>query len=129
MQVGADASADGLLDGAMMRPGAAAARQRLEAITTAGLFYPAFALVAVVSFFPLFYAVRQSLHRTDYLETAEFVGLRNFFELFGTGGGLHFLSVSLLFVGGTLVLAVPLGIGLALLLSRKLRFQSVFRVY
>ncbi len=107
---------------------AATRRRRNEAVTTAGLFYPAFFLVAVVSFLPLFYAIRQSLHRADYLETGAFVGLRNFIELFTVGGGLHFLSVSVLFVAGTLALAVPLGMSLALLLARKLRFQAVFRV-
>ena len=89
------------------RPGAPASfgsrrRRRNEAISTAAMFYPAFALVAAISFFPLFYAVRQSLHRADYLELGGFVGLRNFVTLFATGGGLHFLSVSLLFVAGTL---------------------------
>ncbi|HEY0420419.1 MAG TPA: sugar ABC transporter permease, partial [Acetobacteraceae bacterium] len=102
-------------------------RRRGEAATTAVLFYPAFALVAAVSFFPLFYAVRQSLHRADYLELGAFVGLRNFVILFTTGGGPHFLSVSLLFVAGTLVLTVPLGMGLALLLARPIRFRTGFR--
>ena len=114
------------LGGAASR--AARRRRRGEAAGTAAMFYPAFALVAAVSFFPLFYAIRQSLHRADYLELGAFVGLRNFVTLFAAGGGLHFLSVSLLFVAGTLALAVPLGIGLALLLARPIRFRTAFRL-
>jgi ABC-type sugar transport system permease subunit len=121
------------LSAGAIRPGipgsfAARRRRRKQAASTAALFYPAFALVAAVSFFPLFYAIRQSLHRADYLEVGEFVGLRNFVTLFVSGDGFHFLSVSILFVAGTLALAVPLGMGLALLLARPIRCRSAFRV-
>lgn len=109
------------------RVGAPSRRRAAGDALGAGMFYPAFALVASVSFFPLFYAVRQSLHTADYLEVGRFVGLANFVTLFTTGGGWHFLLVSLEFVVGSLLLTVPLGIGLALLLARKLRFAVVFR--
>lgn len=112
-----------------LAPGTLGHRRRLrEAIATALMFYPAFILVAAVSFFPLFYAIRQSLHRADYLELGAYVGLSNFVNLFTRGGGPHFLFVSLCFVAGTLVVALPVGIGLALLLSRPIRFRSLFRV-
>lgn len=104
-------------------------RLRKERLEAAGLFYPAFALVVAVSFFPLFYAVRQSLHEADYLELGRFVGLDNFVRLFTEGGGLQFLSVSIAFVAGTLLLTVPLGIGLAVLLSRPIRGGMVFRTF
>ena len=101
--------------------------QRAERLQTATFFYPAFLLVAVVSFFPLFYAIRQSLHAADYLELGAFVGFENYVELFASGGGLWFVAASILFVSGTLVVSVPVGVGLALLLSRPIRFRSFFR--
>jgi multiple sugar transport system permease protein len=109
------------------RAGTAAGRRRHEALSTAAMFYPAFALVAAVSFFPLFYALRQSVHRADYLDLGRFVGFGNFVTLFSTGGGLHFVAVSMMFVAGTLMVALPAGVGLALLLSRPLRLRGLFR--
>jgi ABC-type sugar transport system permease subunit len=102
-------------------------RRRREVTWAAVFFYPAFLLVAAVSFFPLFYAIRQSVHMADYLELGSFVGLENYANLFSTGGGLWFVAASLLFVGGTLALSVPLGVGLALLLSQPIRFRGFFR--
>jgi ABC-type sugar transport system permease subunit len=93
----------------------------------AAFFYPAFALVVAVSFFPLFYAVRESLHRTDYLDLGDFVGFANYRELFSQGGGLAFVSTSILFVLGTLALSAPIGVGLGLLLARPIRFRGFFR--
>lgn len=92
------------------------------------LFYPAFALVVAVSFFPLFYAIRQSLHAADYLELGPFVGLNNFVTLFTEGGGFHYLKVSIAFVVGSLLVTLPLGVGLAVLLTRPVRYQAAFRM-
>jgi multiple sugar transport system permease protein len=110
-------------------PGAARRRERRPdgRLMTAAFFYPAFVLVAIVSFFPLFYAVRQSLHAATYLDLGAFVGIENYRELFTVGGGRWFVTASILFVVGTLVVTLPLGVGLALLLSRPMRFRSVFR--
>lgn len=93
----------------------------------AGFFLPAFLLVAAVSFLPLFYAIRQSLFDSNYLQLGDFVGFDNYIELFTYGNGLWFVAASILFVAGTLIVAVPVGIGLALLLSRPIRFRGVFR--
>jgi multiple sugar transport system permease protein len=90
-------------------------------------FYPAFLLVAVVSFVPLFYALRQSVYSADYLRTGGFVGLSNYAELLLHGGGLAAIGVSLMFVVGSLLLIMPLGVGLALLLNRPIRFGTFFR--
>lgn len=90
-------------------------------------FYPSLILVAAVSFVPLFYALRQSFHAADYLNTGPFVGFRNYVELFTRGGGLTNIARSIAFVAGTLALTLPLGIGLALLLDRPVRFRAFFR--
>jgi multiple sugar transport system permease protein len=90
-------------------------------------FYPAFMLVAAVSFVPLFYALRQSLYSADYLQIGSFVGLANYTEFFVHGGGLSNIGTSLTFVLGSLALIMPLGVGLALLLNQPIRFRSFFR--
>jgi multiple sugar transport system permease protein len=90
-------------------------------------FYPSLLLVAAVSFVPLFYAVRQSFHAADYLQTGVFVGLANYVALFTTGGGLTNTGRSVAFVLGTLALTMPLGVGLALLLNQDIRFRTFLR--
>jgi ABC-type sugar transport system permease subunit len=90
-------------------------------------FYPSLILVAAVSFIPLFYALRQSFHGADYLKTGAFVGFANYVELMTRGGGLANIGRSIAFVAGTLALTLPLGIGLALLLDRPIRFRTFFR--
>ncbi|QJR09610.1 sn-glycerol-3-phosphate transport system permease protein UgpA [Usitatibacter rugosus] len=90
-------------------------------------FYPSLLLVAAVSFVPLFYAVRQSFHAADYLQTGAFVGFANYIALFTTGGGLTNTGRSIVFVLGTLALTMPLGIGLALLLNQDIKYRGFFR--
>lgn len=90
-------------------------------------FYPSLLLVAAVSFVPLFYALRQSFHAADYLETGAFVGLANYVELLTNGGGLRNIGRSIAFVAGSLALTMPLGVGLALLLDRNIRYRTLFR--
>lgn len=90
-------------------------------------FYPSLLLVAAVSFVPLFYALRQSFHAADYLETGAFVGLANYVELLTNGGGLRNIGRSIAFVAGSLALTMPLGVGLALLLDRNIRYRTFFR--
>ena len=90
-------------------------------------FYPSLILVAAVSFIPLFYALKQSFHGADYLKTGAFVGFANYVELLTHGGGLRNIGRSIAFVAGTLAITMPLGVGLALLLDRPMRFRTFFR--
>lgn len=90
-------------------------------------FGPAFVLVLVVSFFPLFYSIVHSLYRSKYLQLGKFVGLQNYSDFIVSPAGLSHIAISLEFVSGTLIVAVPLGVGLALALNRPIRFRSFFR--
>jgi multiple sugar transport system permease protein len=98
-----------------------------ERVLITVFFYPAFFLVVTVSFFPLFYALRQSFHASDYLELGSFVGIDNYVEAFRAGGALWFIWKSVTFVLGSLAVAMPIGVGLALVLSRGIRFGGFFR--
>jgi multiple sugar transport system permease protein len=88
---------------------------------------PALALVVAVSFWPLGYALVQSVHRSNYLELGNFVGLANYQRFLLSDAGLARAWNSFVLVAGTLALAMPLGFGLALLLDRKLPGREIIR--
>ena len=90
-------------------------------------FLPAFLVVAAVSFIPLGYAIRQSVHAADYLGMGPFVGLRNFAKFFEGGAGFEVFQRSMLFVAGSVAVAVPLGFGLACALNQPIRYRGLFR--
>ena len=92
------------------------------------MFAPAFILIAGVSFVPIGYAIVQSFFRSSTLELGHYVGLRNYSDFFFTRDGIGSLENSLIFVAGTVALAVPFGVSLALVLNRPIPFRSFFRV-
>lgn len=91
------------------------------------LMAPALLLIAAVSFLPLAQALVQSLHRSNYLELGEFVGLLNFQRFLLSEAGIQRAWNSLVFVVGSLAVAMPLGFGLALLLNLPLRARGLIR--
>jgi ABC-type sugar transport system permease subunit len=84
-------------------------------------------LIAAVSFSPLGYAILQSLHRSQYMELGDFVGLANYERFVLTDAGVNRVINSFVFVAGTLAVAMPLGFGLALVLNRPVPFRGLFR--
>jgi multiple sugar transport system permease protein len=107
-----------------MAPRAGRNARRVQAYA---FFYPAFVLVAAVLFVPLFHAIRQSLHSANYMEMGPFVGLANYAGLLMHEGGLRDIGHSLTFVAGSVLLTMPLGVGLAVLLNQPIRFRAFFR--
>jgi len=93
-----------------------------------GLVLPAIVIVAVVSIFPIVYAINLSLHETTYMEVGDFVGLEHFLRIFTSPDGLAEIGRSLVYVVGSLVITVPLSLALASLLNQQVRFRRVFRV-
>ncbi len=90
-------------------------------------FSPALFLVLLVSFYPIFYAFRLSLHETDYMVMGRFVGLGNFLRAALDSRVHNSILASFGYVFGSLVLVVPIGLGLALILNRPMRFRGFFR--
>jgi multiple sugar transport system permease protein len=88
---------------------------------------PALALVVAVSFWPLGYALLQSLHRSDYLDLGTYVGLENFSRFMLSEAGLERAWNSFVLVVGTLAISMPLGFGLALLLDRPIPGRNIVR--
>jgi len=102
-------------------------RRRGQKLRPYLLLAPALALIAAVSFSPLGYAIIQSLHRSDYLDLGEFVGLANYVRFLLSDAGLNRALNSFYFVAGTLLLTMPLGFALALVLNRAIPFRNFFR--
>jgi multiple sugar transport system permease protein len=88
---------------------------------------PAALLVFGVSLYPMLYAIQRSLCETRYLELTKFVGLGNYIQFFSDAAGRNNILTSLVFTFGTLILSVPIGLGLALLLNTKIWGIVFFR--
>ena len=84
-------------------------------------------LVILVSFYPIFYALRLSLYETNYMTIGRFIGLGNFLRAALDLRVHNSILISLGYVFGSLVLVVPIGLGLALVLNRPIRFRGFFR--
>lgn len=93
-----------------------------------GLVLPSIVIVAVVSIFPIVYAINLSLHDTTYMEVGEFNDFAHFLRIFTTPEGLGQIGRSFIYVIGSLLIAVPLSLGLANLLNQQVRGRRIFRV-
>ena len=93
-----------------------------------GLILPSIIVVAIVSIFPIVYAINLSLHDTRYMEVGEFNDFAHFLQIFTTAEGLGQIARSFVYVIGSLLIAVPLSLGLANLLNQQVRGRRIFRV-
>lgn len=93
-----------------------------------GLVLPSIAIVAVVSIFPIVYAINLSLHDTTYMQVGEFNDFAHFLRIFTTPEGLGQIGRSFIYVIGSLLIAVPLSLGLANLLNQQVHGRRIFRV-
>jgi multiple sugar transport system permease protein len=91
------------------------------------LMSPAVLLVVVVTFMPILQAVNLSLHETTYLRQGRFIGFQHYRLFFQDPlSGTNLLN-SFGFTFGSLAVALPLALGLALLLSRPFPGSGIFR--
>lgn len=91
------------------------------------MFAPAFLLIAAVSFLPIGYAIVQSFFRSSNLSLGRFVEFQNYSDFLFTRNGIGSVINSLIFVGGTVAIAVPFGFALALALSKPVPFRGFIR--
>ncbi|MHB1005489.1 MAG: carbohydrate ABC transporter permease [Chloroflexota bacterium] len=89
---------------------------------------PALAVILLVTVYPLGYALFTSLHNTTFLRLTSFAGLQNYAEVLLNPTGQNAILRSALFLSGSLVLVIPLGMMLALLLNQPFRGRGIFRV-
>jgi raffinose/stachyose/melibiose transport system permease protein len=110
---------------ATRRPGDSPARQRLEI-----LFFvtPALALMAVFVLWPVISAVRMSFYRwKGFGPMDDFVGLRNFTQVLTDEVFLDAVRHNFIIVGLSVLVQLPLGLAIALLLNRRIRFRGLLR--
>jgi multiple sugar transport system permease protein len=100
------------------------ARQNFLALA---FLLPALLYVLAVTFYPAFYAVQVSLHDTKYFVVGEFVGLKHYLRFLGEAEGRNNILRSLIYMGGSVALALPLGLTLAVLLNKPIRLRTFYR--
>jgi ABC-type sugar transport system permease subunit len=91
------------------------------------MFAPAFILIVGISVVPIGYAILQSLFRSRTLTLGRFVGLQNYADYLFASNGVGSIVNALVFVGGTVLIAMPLGFALAVLLSKPIPFRGFLR--
>ena len=90
------------------------------------LILPAALLVLSVVVYPVYFAAEFSFYNSVIFSKGDFVGLDNYAGLFSASIFRNAVA-SLIFVGGSIVLAVGAGLGLALLLNGKVMLRTTFR--
>lgn len=97
----------------------------------AALFFllPTVAVLGTFNFYPALYSLYLSLFEWNGLSPSrEFVGLANYARLLASGEFWNSLRVTLLYAGGVTLLALALGLLVAVLLNQPIRGQAVYRV-
>jgi multiple sugar transport system permease protein len=88
---------------------------------------PTLLLVLAITFYPALHAMRVSLYDTNFLNLTKFVGLKHYIRFLQDPLGRANILNSLVYTFGSLVLALPFGMVLALLLNRPIRCRVLFR--
>ena len=94
-----------------------------------GCLFIAPALIVIICFtlIPICLAVHTSFHATKYAVVGDFVGLKNYKEVLGKSIGWKNIFNSVQYVLMSLLLALPLGVGIGTLLNRKIRGIGLLR--
>ena len=95
--------------------------------TTAIFILPAVLTLAVLLLYPFFYGIYISFFRTNLVNKWKFVGLDNFIRAFTDPTMYASLMVTLKFTVFVVLGHFILGIGLAILLNRKIKGRTFFR--
>ena len=104
------------------------ARQMRAAAAPYLLLVPAFLALAAVSLYPIFFGVKASLHRYRYGRDLGFSGAENFSRVFHDATFWRAVTTTAEFVVITVSVETLLGLFLALLVARALRFSALIRV-
>ena len=91
------------------------------------LFLPALAMLAL-ALYPFLQGVLTAFSdRKLYYDTSNFIGFRNFIDLFADDEFRDSIYRTLAFTAGVIFVQIPLGLGIALLLLRQSWFQPILR--
>lgn len=122
-------SYDGVTAAGRARARPAALRLSRKGVEIGLFLAPAVALYTLFLIVPVVEAVRYSFYAWNGLgKLTDFVGLGNYREAFGSGDFRQAMEHNGILVGLSLVLQLPLALGVALLLNRPLRGRSLLRL-
>ncbi|MGQ3382713.1 carbohydrate ABC transporter permease [Glutamicibacter sp. TV12E] len=89
---------------------------------------PALVLIAVFMLLPIVQAVRFSVYNwKGFGPLVDFVGLKNYARVLQNEVFTDAMIHNLIIIGGSIALQLPIGLGIALLLNRKMKIQSLLR--
>jgi multiple sugar transport system permease protein len=91
-------------------------------------FAPVIGLLLLVTLYPTLFVIWMSFHTTHFFELKEFVGLRNYLDALTSTAFLAVSKTSLLYVFGSLLMVLPVGLGAALAFDTMGRTGRVLRV-
>jgi len=106
------------------------AAARLNRLTPYMFLAPAVVLLAVALLYPIGYMIYASFldwRPSQYISEAEFVGFRNYINLWNDEAFRESFGVTLKFAAVVVTLEMAIGVGLALLLDRNLRGMAALR--
>ena len=113
------------------RPPAVPGRRRRDwkmAVEVIVFTAPALALFAMFVVWPMLKAVQFSLFKwKGFGPLVDFVGLKNYVSVLSNDVFVGALGHNLFIVVASIAIQLPLGIAIALLLNRKMRFQGILR--
>lgn len=88
---------------------------------------PAIVAVFLISIYPVFDAAVLSLFQTRYAEKIRFIGAANYLALWNDATIWASAGKSIVYTGVSLLLVIPLSLGLAMLLNAKIPFRAAAR--
>lgn len=105
-------------------------RRALADLPTASLFLlPAIVILGTFNFYPALYSLFLSLFQWNGLSPErEFVGLGNYVRLLQSPEFWNSLKVTVFYAAGVTLVALALGLLVAVLLNQQIRGQAVYRV-
>jgi ABC-type sugar transport system permease subunit len=114
----------------LRRPAPVLRRRALwDGLAGYGFVFPALALIAVFTFFPIVYGLVLSFYRWDMMSPQpRYLGFANYSNLLSSSEFWHSLFVTGYYLAGTVPLTMALGLALALALNRQFRGVAIFRL-
>src|SRR3982074_779726 len=91
------------------------------------MILPAILFFAVFLIYPVLNAFYVSLTKWDLVTAPRFLGLRNYINLLTDEDFVHSFWVTLYYISGFMVVTLPVALGVAILLDRKLRGRAFYQ--
>src|SRR5256714_9914934 len=104
------------------------ARRRLKELRPMLWFIPVLLLLLIVTLYPTLFVIWMSFQKTRFYELTGFVGLENFVDTFSSPAFWETTYSSLVYMVGSIVLSLGLGVLAALVLNNMRRGGAVLRV-